>query len=217
MYKLLDLYCCAGGSAYGYHKAGFEVTGIDHKPQPRYPFVFIQADALEYLEAHGHQYDAIHASPPCQFHSMASQQWRKQGKEYPDLIAPTREALKKIGKPYVIENVPDAPLIHPIKLNGAMFGMNVRRIRLFECSFEMPFHLMPPDRKSTFRIGRPCKEGDVITPVGHFSNVPYARKVMGIDWMTGAELTQAIPPAYTEYIGKHLMNILQGALQGATA
>ena len=193
----------------GYHKAGFEVTGVDIKPQTRYPFRFVQGDALEYLRNHGHEFDAIHASPPCQVYSMASQQWRGEGKKYSDLVAPTRKELQKIGKPYVIENVPGAPLVNPIKLNGAMFGMKLRRVRLFETSFDMPFYLLPNEGKSMFRMGRPVKEGDIITPVGHFSNVPYARRVMGIEWMTGAELTQAIPPAYTEYIGRELMKVLK--------
>ena len=207
--KLLDLFCCAGGAGMGYHKAGFEVTGVDIKPQTRYPFRFVQGDALEYLRNHGHEFDAIHASPPCQVYSMASQQWRGEGKKYSDLVAPTRKELQKIGKPYVIENVPGAPLVNPIKLNGAMFGMKLRRVRLFETSFDMPFYLLPNEGKSMFRMGRPVKEGDIITPVGHFSNVPYARRVMGIEWMTGAELTQAIPPAYTEYIGRELMKVLK--------
>lgn len=193
----------------GYHRAGFEVTGVDIRPRVRYPFTFIQADALEYLAAHWHEYDAIHASPPCQAYSMAGQQWRSAGKEYPDLVEPTRSALKATGLPYVIENVPGAPLINPIVLNGAMFGLLVRRVRLFECSFDVPFVLLPDDAPSTFRMGRPVKEGDAITPVGHFSNIPYARKQMEIDWMTGAELTQAIPPAYTLFIGEYLLKYLE--------
>lgn len=193
----------------GYHRAGFEVVGVDIKPQPKYPFRFVQAEALEYVAEHGHEYDAIHASPPCQEYTEAGKQWRKAGKKYADLVAPTRAALKKTGKPYVIENVPGAPLVHPIKLNGAMFGMKVRRTRLFECSFDMPFYLLPSEERSTFRMGRPVEDGDVITPVGHFSNVPYARKVMGIDWMGQKELAQAIPPAYTEFIGRELMKVLK--------
>jgi DNA (cytosine-5)-methyltransferase 1 len=207
--RLLDLFCGAGGAGMGYHRAGFEVVGVDIRPMPRYPFEFHQADALEYLREHGHEFDAIHASPPCQAYSMAGTQWRVAGAEYPDLVEPTREALKLTGKPYVIENVPGAPLINPVILNGALFGLRVRRTRLFETSFAMPLVLIPPEEKSNFRMGRPVKEGDVITPVGHFSNVAYAQRQMQIDWMGQKELAQAIPPAYTEYIGKQIMQALQ--------
>lgn len=193
----------------GYHRAGFDVVGVDIAPQPRYPFEFHQADALEYLAEHGHEFNAIHASPPCQAYSMASSQWRIAGKEYPDLVGPTRDLLREIRKPYVIENVPGSPLLNPLKLNGPFFNMRVRRTRMFETSFNFPLTLIPPEEPSTFRRGRPVNEGDVITPVGHFSNIAYARRVMDIDWMTGKELTQAIPPAYTEYIGGFLMRHLQ--------
>lgn len=206
--RLLDLFCCAGGAAMGYYRAGFDVVGVDIAPQPRYPFEFHQADALEYLAEHGYEFDAIHASPPCQAYSMAGQQWRSAGKVYADLVQPTRELLDKIGKPYVIENVPGSPLHNPVTLNGPLFKMRVRRTRLFETSFPMPLTLRPPEEPSTFRMGRPVLEGDVITPVGHFSNIDYARRVMDVAWMTGKEITQAIPPAYTEYIGKFLLEAL---------
>lgn len=206
---LLDLFCCAGGTSMGYHRAGFEVVGVDIKPQPHYPFKFYQEDVTKMHWQFWENFAAIHASPPCQKYSMAGRQWRKAGKEYPDLIAIIRDRLKKTGRPYVIENVPGAPLINPIMLNGAMFGMRVRRIRFFECSFKIPLTLIPQDRPGTFRMGRPVKEGDMITPVGHFSNVSYARKEMGIDWMNQGELAQAIPPAYTEWIGKQLMKVIR--------
>jgi DNA (cytosine-5)-methyltransferase 1 len=200
--KLLDLFCCAGGASMGYYRAGFDVTGVDIKPQPHYPFKFIQADALE-VDLSG--YDAYHASPPCQGYSMASQQWRLSGKEYPKLIEGTRQRLIETGKPYVIENVPGAPLINPVLLNGAMFGMRIRRRRLFELSFEIPLFLIPKEEPSGFIMGRPVTKNSIITPVGHFSGVAIAKKRMEIDWMGQAELAQAIPPAYTEFIGKQLM------------
>ena len=203
--KLLDLYCSAGGASMGYYRAGFEVTGVDIKPQPHYPFKFIQADALTYpLEG----FDCYHASPPCQDSSMASQQWRIAGKTYPQLIPQTRVNLKLTGKPYVIENVPGAPLINPILLNAAMFGMRIRRRRLFELSFEIPLFLIPKEEPSGFRTGRPVTGNSIITPVGHFSGVAIAKKRMDIDWMNQAELAQAIPPAYTEFIGKYLLEAL---------
>jgi DNA (cytosine-5)-methyltransferase 1 len=210
--RLLDLYCCAGGATCGYQRAGFYVVGVDIAPQPHYiGDEFVQSDALAYLREHGHEFDAIHASPPCQEYTKAAQQWRTFGKEYPDMVGQTREALKAAGKPYVIENVPGAPLVNPVILNGAMFGLLVHRVRLFECSFEVPFFLLP-QLKRPVKMGRAVVEGDVIQPVGHFSGADYARRQMGIDWMNKAELAQAIPPVYCEYIGKQLLNVLQVTL-----
>lgn len=206
VYKLLDLFCGAGGSAKGYQRAGFYVVGIDNKPQKNYcGDEFYLADALTYpLEG----FDAIHASPPCQAYSLAGQQWRITGKEYPDLVAATRGRLEESGKPYIIENVRGAPLRNPTFLNGSMFGIRVNRKRYFESNIQLDFCLIPKDPPSEFRMGRPVKDGAFITPVGHFSNVAYARKEMGTDWMTGQEMTQAIPPAYTEWIGKQLAGFL---------
>ena len=207
--KLLDLFCGAGGAAVGYNRAGFEdITGVDIKPMPRYPFEFVQGNALEYLRKYWRLFDFIHASPPCKEYTKAGKQWRMMGREYPDLIAPTRELLIKTSKPYVIESVPGAPLINPIILNGAMFGLMVHRTRLFECSFDVPFFLLPQNKKPV-KMGRPVKEGDVIQPVGHFSGVAYAREQMEIDWMNQAELAQAIPPAFTEFIGRHIAAVAE--------
>jgi len=207
--RLLDLFCGAGGAAMGYYRAGFEdIIGVDIKPQPNYPFEFVQGDALEYVTEHGAEFDVIHASPPCQAYSMAGQQWRAEGREYPDLVEETRELLIRIGKPYVIENVPGAPLINPTVLNGAFFGKNLRRTRWFETSFEMPFFLLPKEGPSRFRMGRKPRKSDPVVPVGHFSGVNRAKRVMEIDWMTQAELAQAIPPAYTEFIGKKLLEAI---------
>ena len=194
----------------GYHRAGFDVVGVDIELQPKYPFTFIQADAMT-LPLKG--FDAYHASPPCQVYSMASRQWVRAGKNYPDMIADIRRRLRETGSPYVIENVPGSPLINPIVLNGAFFNLRVRRTRCFECSgFDMPFALLPDDFPSKFRMGRPLREGiDAITPVGHFSNVKYAQEQMGIAWMGQKELAQAIPPAYTEYIGRQIIAAMKGA------
>lgn len=207
--RLLDLFCGAGGAGMGYARAGFDVVGVDITPQPRYPFEFHQADAMTYpLDG----FDAIHASPPCQAYSLASKQWRKSGKEYLDLLAPTRERLEGSGVPWVIENVPGAPMKNPTVLNGAFFGLRLRRTRWFETSFPMPLVLIPKEESSGFRMGRPVAEGGIVTPVGHFSGADYARRVMGCEWMTQRELTQAIPPAYTEYIGRHLMQFSEGSM-----
>lgn len=203
--KLLDLFCGAGGASMGYYRAGFEVVGVDIKPQPRYPFEFHQADALTYpLEG----FDAYHASPPCQAYSKASKQWRIRGKKYPELIDAVRALLETTGRPYIIECVPLAPLRETCVLNGAMFGMNISRMRHFETSFNMPFILLPPGRKP-IKMGRKAKPGDVVAPVGHFSGVDYVASEMELEGLTQYELSQAIPPVYTEYIGKYLMDFLR--------
>lgn len=204
--RLLDLFCGAGGATKGLQRAGFYVVGVDIKPQPHYcGDEFYQADALTYpLEG----YDAYWASPPCQCYTMAGQQWRNQGKDYADLISPIRKKLKATGKPYIIENVPGAPLINPVVLNGSFFGMILRRRRLFECSFDVPLILIPKEERFNFRMGRRPNNG-IVTPVGHFSDVPYVQKVMGIDWMNQSELAQAIPPAYSEYLGKYLLEAVK--------
>ena len=208
--RLLDLYCGAGGAAMGYYRAGFtDIVGVDNKPQPRYPFEFTQSDALEYLERHGTEFDVIHASPPCQAYSTSSKQWRLSGRSYADLIEPTRILLKDIGRPYVIENVGGSPLIDPVLLVGTMFGLLVNRPRYFECSFPVDFILQPAPIGQA-KMGRPPRfDGDFIQPVGHFSGVEYASDAMGIDWMGQKELAQAIPPAYTEWIGKQLLKAIR--------
>jgi DNA (cytosine-5)-methyltransferase 1 len=156
----------------GYYRAGFnDIVGVDIKPQPRYPFDFIEMDALEHVKACGHLFDVIHASPPCQAYSLAAQQWRGSGKEYPDLIADTRRLLLSLDKPYIIENVPGSPLIDPFVLNGALFGMNLRRTRWFETSFKIPFFLIPKEGPSHTKMGRPPRASDPMVPVGHFSGV----------------------------------------------
>ena len=205
--RLLDLYCKQGGASAGYEDAGFEVTGVDLDYQPRYPFAFIQGDAIEYLKAHGHEYDAIAASPPCQAHTNAQ---KIQGNEHLDLIPPTREALRALGKPYVMENVPGAPLEDPVTLCGVMFGLNTYRHRLFEAgngfAFTTPEH--PAHEARTVKMGRPLEPGDFYHAVGNFTNVDYVRGDMDVPWMSREGIRECIPPAYTEYIGKHLMAFL---------
>lgn len=209
--KLLDLFCGAGGCTAGYQRAGFWVRGVDIKPQKRYcGDGFLQVEAMEYLvwlvtSGVIEDFDAIHASPPCQ--GYAATRVLRQS-EHPMLIEDIRRLLQQSGKPYVIENVPGAPLLDPVRLNGQMFGLNVDRERWFECGgFTVPFFLLPPRRRA-IKMGRPVIDGDIIQVVGHFSNVAYARRAMGIEWMTGKELSQAIPPAYTEFIGRQLMGAL---------
>lgn len=206
--RLLDLYCKAGGGAMGYHQAGFEVVGVDKEPQKNYPFEFHQADAIDFLEKHWNEFWGVHASPPCQRNStMTKGLWKDRLASHPELIGPTRKALIKTGKPYVIENVPGAPLIDPITLCGSMFGIQVRRHRLFETSFPI---LQPEcDHKN---------QGPVVAVYGHsggsskrdgikFQGVSAWKEAMQIDWMTGAELAEALPPAYTKYIGERWLEI----------
>lgn len=281
--RLLDLFCGAGGAAMGYHRAGFNVTGIDIEPQPHYPFKFIQAEALSYLADHGHEYDAIHASPPCQAYSIMHNLPWLRGRDYPLLILPTLEMLATLGRPYIVENVMGARHgakglakrgldAHGLKagwLCGAAFGLPFYRHRLFaanwlwlapghpkhqsrirpDCSlagrardivfvpghprselwayggtvkglpggvagldvrprqveFAMPA-LLNTGSLAAWQRGRGAQDDGV--GIGHARGWRLAAEAMGIDWMRRTELTQAIPPAYTEWIGWQLMKYL---------
>jgi len=205
--RLLDLFCGAGGAAMGYYRAGFEVIGVDIKPQPRYPFEFHQADALEFCAAHGAEYDAIHASPPCQAYSITRSIHHKT-RQYPDLVAATRSAMMAAGRPYVIENVPGAPLRTTVFLCGTMFGLRTYRHRLFECSFAMLAPTHPPHLRLTAQVGRKALPDQFICVAGHCYTSD-AKEALGIEWMRQRELSQAIPPAYTEYIGQQLIKFLR--------
>ena len=205
--RLLDLFCGTGGAAVGYYRAGFDVVGVDIKPQPRYPFEFHQADAMTWpLDG----YDAVHASPPCQAYSVMHS--LHNAREHPDLVAPVRERLATSGLLYVIENVPGAPMLDAITLCGSMFDLRsgpdryLRRHRLFESNVLI---LVP----------RCNHRGLAVGVYGHGSagylgqrmrtaNVAEARVLMGMDWATQDGMSQAIPPAYTEYIGVRLRDLL---------
>jgi DNA (cytosine-5)-methyltransferase 1 len=212
--RLLDLFCCQGGAGYGYHLAGFEVVGVDIVDQPRYPFEFHRADALEYVAAHGHEFDAIHASPPCQKFTTLGNLHHKNGyaAKHVDLIAATRAALRATGKPYVIENVPTAPLENPIMLCGSMFGLRVYRHRCFETSWLMlaPYHVPHHDNTPSAGRGKSDKGFVCVSGTGGVQGVPYAYLcgAMGSDWMDKYGLSQSIPPAYTQYIGAYLMDAI---------
>jgi DNA (cytosine-5)-methyltransferase 1 len=201
--RLLDLYCGAGGAGMGYHNAGFEVVGVDINPQKNYPFEFHQADALEFLKEHGHDFDAIHASPPCQRHSAMSNCRPGLADEYPDLVAPTRDLLEASGKPWVIENVVGSPLVNPITLCGTMFGRELYRHRLFESSFHMPEPEHPKHVIPASKAGH-WKPGTVMSVSGHIAPIAKAREIMGIDWTNREELAESIPPYFTEYVGRWL-------------
>jgi DNA (cytosine-5)-methyltransferase 1 len=209
--RLLDLFCGAGGAAMGYHRAGFEVVGVDIKPQPHYPFEFIQADALDELVLPGFErFDAVHASPPCQAFTRAKHLRTAQGGETEalDLIEPTRRLLRRLGLPYVIENVPGAPL-HGVTICGSTFGLKVRRHRVFESNVYIP--PLPCNHKFQ---GRPVGVYHVLNdhvPQGGTtaSTLEEGQEAMGIDWMTWAELKEAIPPAYTKWIGHNLISVIE--------
>lgn len=250
--RLLDLFCGAGGAAMGYYRAGFDVTGVDLVPQKRYPFAFIQAEALEYLTIHGKAYAVIHASPPCQAYS-ALKHFAKKG--HPELVDATRQWLKATGRPYVIENVVGAPLDTMLLLCGSMFdlktpcGAQLRRHRLFESNVLLMSPGACQHGKRPLAVnGHEARnektrweERRTITVTGDSPRDPSlerlkyrtisvtgstpqqniqrnriretfliadARIAMGIDWMVMKELSQAIPPAYTEWIGLQLLNFL---------
>jgi len=209
--KMLDLYCCQGGASMGYMRAGFDVTGSDLDEQPRYPFSFIRGDALAILMSPVvRQFEVIAASPPCQRRTKAQ---KIQGREHPALIAPTRELLIATGKLYIIENVPacgedDDPLIDPLELCGAMFGLRTYRHRHFESSVPLTAPEHPRHEAPTVKMGRPLAEGDWYHAVGNFSNVPYVKADLGVPWMTRDGVRECIPPTYTEYLGRQLLEKL---------
>ncbi len=216
--RLLDLYCGAGGCAAGYRQAGFEVTGVDHVPQPRYAGdVFILGDALEVLADMGRSFDAIHASPPCQKFSTATFS-RPEANTHPDLVTPTVAALQRLGKPWVVENVGRSPLSpYSCVLCGLMFGLTLFRHRKFEASFLLlgPSHPSHRGKKVGVNgfvcvaghgdVSRRCRQ---LVPLDHRNKASWA-KAMQIDWMTRDELGQAIPPAYTQFVGAQLLAFLE--------
>lgn len=211
---LLDLFCGAGGAAMGYHRAGFEVVGVDVRPQPNYPFAFEQADALKVLERMPlfvRGFHAIHASPPCQDHSkLRNATKRLHGTA--DLLPQTRILLEQTGLPWVIENVPGAPMRADFRLCGCQFALpGLRRERWFETSWR------------GFEMRSPCSHTDQLVTVsghgaqgweykkGRRTTQEDRKRAMGIDWMNRDELAQAIPPAFTEYIGAQLLETIGAA------
>lgn len=193
----------------GYAQAGFQIVGIDSQHQDNFPFEFIQGNALGYLDAiHRGEIavpDAIHASPPCQLFTAYRRRGSGVGDSYEDLIAPTRHLLNAIGIPYVIENVEGSPLIDPIRFCGSSFGLDIRRHRLFETNF--PLVAPPCNHKwQTPRFPQATNRTNLrsTVEVGAYRTAKLAPAAMEIDWMTLSELSQAIPPAYTKFIGDQL-------------
>jgi len=224
--RMLDLFCCEGGAGVGYAAAGFDVVGVDLEPRfaKRYPLEFIAADAIEYVKEHGHEFDAIHASPPCQRYSITNASRRH---DYPDLIGPTRDALIASGKPWVIENVVGAPLVDATTLCWSMFNeagsvidddgapLRMERHRLFESSIV----LAAPERCSHPRdvqvagsyggARRDKVEARTIRKGGYVPSADVQRQLLGIGWMTQHGMHQSIPPVYSEWIGALLLQYIE--------
>lgn len=210
-YRLLDLFCGAGGASKGYALAGFEVVGVDVKPGKRYPYEYWRRDVMELTPEDLSQFDVIHSSPPCQLFSITRNLRNAQGKSSTklDLIEPTRELIRQSGKPYVIENVPGAPLVNPIQLCGSSFGLLVRRHRLFESNIRLRGSQC--DHKAQGRpVGVYGSLNDEIPNGGRTAKtIVEGKAAMGIDWMIWSELVEAIPPAYTEFLGRQIIETLE--------
>lgn len=196
----------------GYHRAGFEVIGVDIEPQKRYPFEFHQGDAIEFIKRHGKDFDVIAASPPCKGYTELR---ALHSINHPKLIKITRETIQRVDKPYIIENVKGArfELINPLMLCGTMFG-------LFECNpsiFFAPFSCCHNGKASGNKNykGKPrnLENWEYLTVTGHDFKVEDARIAMGIDWMISKELSQAIPPAYTEWLGKEMRRLINESIR----
>lgn len=183
--------------------------GVDKFPQPRFPFPFIESDAIEFLKNNAEwiraYIDLVDSSPPCQGYSATQ---RLHGKDWPALIGPTREVLEWLGVPAIIENVEDArpEMRDPVTLCGSMFGLNTYRHRLIETigwDLSAPAHA--PHERTTVKMGRAVKPGDQYHAVGHFSGVGYVREDMGVPWMTREGIAESVPPAYTRWIGRQFI------------
>ena len=213
--KLLDLFCCAGGAAMGYHRAGFDVVGVDIEPQPHYPFHFVLGNALEYVTAHAREFDAVHASPPCQANLAglaATNRALGRAYDHPDLLPETRAALVGTGLPYVIEQPQQgAKMRAPVVYCGTSFGLPIYRHRQFESNVLLMAPMCEHDRQreakywTSWMPGGKRTRAKVVQVYGAAAERHLWGPALGIDWMTPDELTQAIPPAYTEHIGRQLL------------
>lgn len=209
----LDLFCGAGGASKGIKDAGFtDVIGVDNSPGLNYPYDYYCEDAVDFMAMGLSDFDFIWASPPCQAYSWGGAQWRNKGNEYPDLVEVTRYYLERSGLPYIIENVVGAPLINPVVLCGTMFpGLKVFRHRLFESNVPLKVDM------ECKHAGHEAKKrrddnGDFFTVAGHnLGTIAEWSDAMGIDWMTKKELSQAIPPVYSEYLVKQVLSYVKSA------
>jgi DNA (cytosine-5)-methyltransferase 1 len=211
--RILDLFCCAGGAGAGYARAGFDVVGVDIVDRPNYPHAFHQADALSFLAVNGNEFDAIHASPPCQAKCTLTKGTNAHlASKYVDLYEPTRALMEATGLPGIIENPSARP---DMVLCGEMFGLGVlrhRNIELVNWSAPAPAHIKHRGKVRGWNHGK-FHDGPYVAAYGAGggkATVPEMQQAMGIDWTdVREELTEAIPPAYTEYIGGHLVAHLQ--------
>ncbi|MFJ2513467.1 DNA cytosine methyltransferase [Streptomyces griseoviridis] len=194
--RVLDLCSGAGGLSMGYYLAGFDVVGVDIAPQSNYPFTFVQADALDYCAAHGHTFDLVHGSWPCERYATVTR-WRGNPDNHPDLVAPGRQAMQATGRPWVMENVPEtatAGILRPdYLLCGTQFGLDVRRHRAFETSWGGGGDLVAP-----------CWHRRNLLAFTHKNERAYA-DAMGCTWMTSLEARKAVPPAYTQWIARQYL------------
>lgn len=212
--RLLDAFCCAGGASKGYHDAGFDVIGIDKEEQPNYPYEFVKGDAVQLLADRGFmaQFDAAHASPPCQRKSKMTNCRPGLAATYPDLIGPVHERLVRWGGPWILENVEGSGLpgqddlfgAHGVVLCGTMFGRELYRHRWFRGSFPLRSPHHPRHVKPASKAGH-WKPGTVISVEGNCSPIRLAREVMAIDWMPRENLAEAIPPYFAEHLGRQLL------------
>lgn len=217
--RLLDLFSCEGGAAVGYHRAGFDVVGVDIKPQRRYPFELHVGDAIEFVKEHGHEFDAIHASPPCQRYSHGTVAGHAH--KHPDLIGPTRDALQATSAVWVMENVPRSPLHSPLVLCGSMFDLTatdddgtplrMERHRWFESNVLL-YPPRPCRHDPSVRVAgayggarRDKEEARLVRKGGYVPSKPVQEALLGINWMTQHGLHQSIPPAYSEWVGAQLL------------
>lgn len=200
---MLDTFCGRGGAAVGYYAAGFDIVGVDIEPQPRYPFPFVQGDAIAFIREHGHLFDAIHASVPCQGYSHLKMLTTRP---YPLLIARAREACRATGRLYVIENVEGArgELLDPITLCMGDWARRLYRHRLFESNVRLlaPMHL--PHDLPQAKLGRPAGPDEAYVAVGNFPQVAEVRRQMEMPWSDRRGIAEAVPPVMTDYVGRQI-------------
>lgn len=210
---LLDLFCGAGGAAVGYSRAGFDVVGVDCRPQPNYPFRFVRGDALRFWDAHHSEFDAWHASPPCQSFTEMLAREREGGRcfRHPDLLSPTLERFRAGSVPWIVENVRGARrFMRPVvTLHGGMFGLEVYRPRLFESNMLLLAPYAPKPLEPIAVYGDHPEDSrtrrtDGHAPIRRARTLSEGRRAMGIGWMDWRELCESIPPAYTEHLGSQL-------------